>query len=202
LPTSLSNEPAISGEGAPATRYAYKASLIGSAHQFELTDTGLSWNISGRSGVWAYTDIDTIRLSYRPSSMQARRFRADINRKGGGRIAVLSTTWQTVSLMAPQDQGYRAFIGELHRRMAAAGSKAVLICGIGPVTYAAALAIVMFLAIPMAGLLVRAVLIAEWYGALFLAGFAALFIWQIGGFIRRNRPRSYHFDELPETLLP
>jgi hypothetical protein len=202
LPTSLPNQAAISGEGAPKTGYAYKASLIGSAHQFELTDAGLSWQISGRSGVWAYTDIASIRLSYRPSSMQSRRFRADINSKGGGRIAVLSTTWQTVSLMAPQDDGYRAFITELHRRMAAAGSRAALVAGIGPKTYVAALAMLTFLAVSMSGLFVRAVWTGEWYGALFLVGFAALFTWQIGGFVRRNRPRTYDFDDLPEALLP
>ena len=202
MPTSLPDQSALSGEGAPETRYAYKASLIGSAHQFELTDAGLKWKVSSRSGVWAYTDIATIRLSYRPSSMQSRRFRADINSKGGYRIAVLSTTWQTVSLMAPQDHGYRAFITELHRRMAQAGSKAALISGIGPKTYAAALAMVTFLAISMAALLVRALWIGEWYGALFLVGFAALFTWQIGGFIRRNRPRTYDFDHLPGALLP
>ena len=202
LPTSLPNQAALSGEGAPETRYAYKASLIGSAHQFELTDAGLSWQIAGRSGVWAYSDIASVRLSYRPSSMQSRRFRADIASKGGGRIAVLSTTWQTVSLMAPQDHGYRAFVTELHRRMAAAGSKATLVAGIGPTTYVAALAMLTFLAISMAGLFVRAIWIAEWYGALFLVGFAALFTWQIGGFIRRNRPLIYSFDHLPDALLP
>jgi hypothetical protein len=37
---------------------------------------------------------------------------------------------------------------------------------------------------------------------LFLVGFAALFGWQIGGFITRNRPRVYRFDRLPEALLP
>jgi hypothetical protein len=202
LPTSLPNQAALSGEGASETRYAYKASLIGSAHRFELTDAGLSWQIAGRSGVWAYTDIASIRLSYRPSSMQSRRFRADIDSKGGGRIAVLSTTWQTVSLMTPQDHGYRAFITELHRRMAAAGSKAALIAGIGPKTYIAALAMLTFLAVSMTGLLARALWTGEWYGALFLVGFAALFTWQIGGFVKRNRPRGYSFDHLPEALLP
>ena len=47
----------------PITRYAYKASLIGSAHQFELTEPDLSWQIAGRSGVWAYADIAAVRLS-------------------------------------------------------------------------------------------------------------------------------------------
>ena len=182
--------------------YAYKASLIGSAHQFELTDAGLSWRIAGRSGVWAYADIAAIRLSFRPVSMQARRFRADIDKTGGGRIAVLSTTWQTAALMAPQDHGYRAFIVELHRRLADSGSKAALIGGLGPKTYAAALALLTLLAAAMTALLIRALLIGEFSGALFLVGFAALFTWQIGGFVKRNQPRTYSFDDLPKALLP
>ena len=57
----------------------------------------------------------------------------------------------------------------------------------------AALVFVALLAVAMAGLLVRALMTGEYAGALFLVGFAALFVWQIGGFIRRNRPRSYTF---------
>ena len=38
-------------EQAPAIRYAYKASLIGAAHQFELTADGLSWRVAGRADV-------------------------------------------------------------------------------------------------------------------------------------------------------
>jgi len=37
---------------------------------------------------------------------------------------------------------------------------------------------------------------------LFLVGFAALFGWQIGGFMMRNRPQRYTFDQLPKQLLP
>jgi hypothetical protein len=192
----------LANEAVPVTRYAYKASLIGSAHQFELTDAGLMWEVAGRSGIWAYTDIAAIRLSYRPVSMQSRRFRADIENAGGRRIAVLSTTWQTVSLMTPQDHGYRAFITDLHRRMAEAGSKAALIGGIGPKAYAAALVLLSLLAVAMAGLLTRALFTGEFTGALFLVGFAVLFTWQVGGFVKRNRPRSYAFGDLPDALLP
>jgi hypothetical protein len=192
----------MSAEAAPATRYAYKASLIGSAHQFELTDDGLSWRIAGKSGVWPYADIAAIRLSYRPVSMQSRRFRADIDNIGGGRIAILSTTWQTAALMAPQDRDYRAFISQLHRRMAEAGSRAALVGGLRPRIYAAAIVLLALVAIAISGLFVRAIATSEFAGALFLVGFTALFGWQIGGFVRRNRPRAYSFDQLPEALLP
>jgi hypothetical protein len=201
LPQLPQNQ-AIAVEGAPATRYAYKASLIGAAHQFELTDEGLSWRIAGKSGVWPYAAIAAIRLSYRPVSMQSRRFRADIDNMSGGRIAILSTTWQTAALMAPQDQDYRTFITRLHERMEQTGSRAILAGGLKPRLYAAAIVLLALVAIAMAGLFVRALATNEFAGVLFLVGFAALFGWQIGGFIRRNRPQAYTFGHLPEALLP
>ncbi len=192
----------ISAPQARAASYAYKASLIGSAHRFELTDDGLSWQIGGKSGVWPYADITAVRLSYRPVSMQSRRFRADIDSADRGRIVILSTSWQTASLMAPQDRDYREFMTQLHARMRQAGSKAALIGGIGAKTYAAAIVLLALVTIAIAGLLLRAVATREWAGGLFLVGFAALFGWQIGGFVRRNRPRGYSFDMLPTELLP
>ncbi|MDE5440594.1 hypothetical protein GWG65_03835 [Bradyrhizobium sp. CSA207] len=187
---------------ASATSYAYKASLIGSAHRFELTDEGLSWQIGGRSGVWRYDEISAIRLSFRPVSMQQHRFRADVRHADGGRIAILSTSWQTAALMAPQDNGFRDFILELHARMATAGSRAELTAGLGRKTYAAVLAFLAALAAAMTGLLIRALIIGEFAGALFIVGFAALFAWQVGGFVLRNQPQGYDFDRVPRSLLP
>jgi hypothetical protein len=186
----------------PGARYAYKASLIGAAHRFELTDEGLSWQIGGRSGVWPYAGISAIRLSYRPVSMQSRRFRADIESTAHGRIAILSTSWRTAALMAPQDHDYRTFITQLHARMKQAASNATLTGGLRPRIHIAAVVLLALVATAMAGLLIRAIAVREWAGALFLVGFAALFAWQIGGFVSRNRPRAYTFDRLPEALLP
>ena len=187
---------------AAAISYAYKASLVGAAHRFELTGEGLSWRIAGKSGVWPYAAISGVRLSYRPVSMQSRRFRADIDGADRGRIALLSTSWQTSVLISPQDQDYRVFIVALHRRMAEAGSNAVLTGGLKPPLYIAALGLMALVAAAMMGLLVRAILTGELAGILFLIGFAVLFGWQVGGFVWRNRPQSYTFDHLPGALLP
>jgi hypothetical protein len=194
-------------ETASGIRYAYKASLIGAAHRFELTDEGLSWHVGSRSGVWPYAGISAIRLSYRPVSMQSRRFRADIESASPestnlGRIAILSTTWQTAALMAPQDHDYRAFIIALHARMKEAASHAMLTGGLRRPIYVVAVVLLALVGIAMAGLFIRAIATGEWAGVLFLVGFAALFAWQIGGFVNRNRPRAYTFDDLPKALLP
>ena len=189
-------------EAASVTSYAYKASLIGSAHRFELTEEGLSWQVGGRTSLWPYDEISAVRLSFRPVSMQQHRFRADVSYTSGRRIAILSTSWQTAALMAPQDNGFRAFIVALHARMAKAGSRAELTAGLGRTAYAAVLAFLALLAVAMAALLIRALMIGEFAGALFVLGFAALFAWHVGGFVRRNLPRSYSFDQLPRALLP
>jgi len=183
-------------------RYAYKAALIGAARQFDLTDEGLAWKVGGKSGVWRYADIATVRLSYRPSSMQPRRFRADIELGDRQRVTIFSTSWQTVTLMAPQDRDYTAFITQLHARMKRSGSKAALVGGLKSGLYIAGAVVVALVAISITGLLVRALAIGEFAGALFLVGFAALFGWQIGGFMRRNRPQTYSFERLPPELLP
>ena len=202
LPEPMQDPATTSTPREPAVRYAYKASLVGAAHQFELTEAGLAWRVSGRSGVWLYADISAVRLSYRPVWMQSRRFRADLDNADGERIVILSTSWQTASLMAPQDRDYRSFIAHLHGRMASCGSTARLIGGLGPSSYTAAIVLLALVALAMSGLLLRAIFTGEWAGVVFLIGFAALFAWQIGGFVRRNRPRSYRFDHLPEGLLP
>ena len=195
-------EAATSATGVDSVRYAFRASLVGAAHQFELTDAGLAWKLAGRSGLWRYADIAGIRLSYRPVWMQARRFRADLRHVNGERLTILSTSWQTAALMTAQDKEYRVFVTALHGRMMRAGSRAALTGGLSRAIYAAALALVVLLAMAMAGLLVRALAIREFAGVAFILGFAALFAWQIGGFLRRNRPVNYTFDDIPQNLLP
>lgn len=192
-----------SGEAAAdGTQYVFKPSLVGGASQFDLTDEGLSWQTRGKRGLWPLEKIAAIRLSYRPVSMQSRRFRADIEDTRGERVTIYSTTWHTVALMSPQDDGYRAFILELHRRLAEIKSKAVLVVGINPNVYLAGMAVIAVVGVAMLGLLARALFTGEFAGALFLIGFAALFAWQIGGFMRRNKPRGYAFDALPKDVLP
>ena len=91
LPEQHSGEYATGEE--PVVRYVYKASLIGAAHQFELTNEGLLWRLGSRWAVWPYAEISAIRLSYRPVSMQQRRFRADIRHKDGARLPISLTAY-------------------------------------------------------------------------------------------------------------
>jgi hypothetical protein len=181
--------------------YGYKASLIGAAHLYELTAEGLSWRTGRKAGLWLYPDIAEIRLSYRPMGMQSKRFRADLRHADGSRIVIMSTSKQTVALMQPQ-AGYRGFILDLHRHLAAAGSAALLRGGLRPGLYRAIVAALALVGVAMAALLLRALLTGEFAGAAFIIGFAVFAAWQLSDVLRRNRPRNYTFADVPADLLP
>ncbi|MDO8980914.1 MAG: hypothetical protein Q7V17_16960 [Afipia sp.] len=195
-------QPAAAGSATgDGTHYLFKSSLAGGAKQLTLSDAGLTVQAT-KTELWPLESIAAIRLSYRPTSMQAWRFRADIETLSGQSIKVFSTTWHSISQMVRQDDDYRAFITELHRRLGSINSNARLTTGINPVLYTVGLVAMALIGLSIAGLFVRALVTAEFAGALFLVAFAGWFIWQIGNFMRRNRPRGYTFDTLPKDVLP
>jgi hypothetical protein len=57
-------------------------------------------------------------------------------------------------------------------------------------------------ALGLAVLIVRALQAGALAGALFVAAFLALFLWQAGNFFRRNRPGLYRADAPPRALMP
>jgi hypothetical protein len=194
---SLLNRP---GEASDGKSYFYRASLMGPAYRFELTDEGLVWKIGRRSGLWPYADITAVRLSYRPMAMQRKRYSADLRNRVGKRLKIFSTSKQTAALMEPQF-GYPAFMATLHERLAASGSTATLSAGIKPLTFNVLLTALVLLGLAMAALLIRALYIGEFAGVVFLVLLGALFGWQGWDFLRRNRPRSYTFNDVPKDLM-
>ena len=57
-------------------------------------------------------------------------------------------------------------------------------------------------ALVLAGLTLHAVQTGAWTAAAFVGGFCALFLWQSGGYFRRNRPGRYRPDDPPRHLVP
>ncbi len=194
---SLLNRP---GEASDGKTYFYRASLMGPAYRFELTDEGIVWTVGRRSGLWPYADVTSVRLSYRPMAMQRKRYSAELRNRVGKRLKMFSTTKQTAALMEPQF-GYPAFIATLHEKLAAAGSTATLSAGIKPLTFNVLAAALALLGLAMAALLIRALVTGEFAGVVFIVLLSALFGWQGWDFLRRNRPRSYTFDDVPRELL-
>lgn len=188
-------------ESTKSLRYAYKASAAGSPHVFELTGEGMSYQSGFRSGLWRYRDIERVRLTYRPVSMLRHRFRADIRHRDGKTVKIISATWSGIVTMAPQDEAYRAFMQELHLRVASERD-VVCVAGLQPIAFALGVAAFAAILLAIATLFVRALLTGETIGALFMVGFAAWSGWYAGGFLMRNKPGRYQPQSLPARLMP
>src|SRR5436853_1369656 len=159
-------------------RYTFKPSFAGTRRQCRLLARGLEFSAGDSSRFWPYSEIASIRLTYRPVSMQSRRFRADIRTIAGLTLPIVSTNWRSIVLVEPQDKEYRAFIVDLHRRLIEAGSSAICVAGLKRPVYAVALTVAVAVVVALFGLFIRSLIIEAWSAALLVVGFAALFAWQ------------------------
>ena len=189
-------------DDADALSYAYKPSLMGALWELSLKREGLAWRLGWRSGLIRYDRIRRVRLSYRPVTMQSQRFVAEVWSDDAPKISIASSSWRNIVELARQDAAYNAFIAELHRRLAAAGSAAAFTSGLPLPVYAFGLIVFVAAGLAFAVLTVRALQAGEWAAAAIVGGFFLLFLWQVGVYFRRNRPGSYRPEALPADALP
>jgi hypothetical protein len=182
--------------------YSYKAASFGAPWEFKLRPEGLELSAGRRGGLLRYDQILRVRLSFRPVTMQSYRFQAEIWSKDFPKIRIASTSWRGIVEQVRQDEAYTAFIVELHRRIATAGAPAQFSTGMPGIVYWIGLAVFVAVALGLAALAVRALRLEEWAGAAVVGGFFALFLWQLGGFFRRNRPGVYRPESVPAIVLP
>lgn len=182
--------------------YAYKASLVGAPMEFRLAADALEWRKGRHAGRTPYDRIRRIRLSFRPATMQNHRFLAEIWLDSGPKLQIASTSWRSMVEQERLDAAYSAFVGELNRRVAAAGGTPLLQTGSPALLYWPGLAIFVGVGLTVVALIVRALQTQAWSGAAFVAAFLALFIWQAGSFFRRNWPGTYRPDAIPPQVLP
>lgn len=193
----MSVEPAID-----PTRYAYKPSLVGVASEFELHAEGVRWNRGGTLVHVPYGDIRRVRLSFRPMTMQPYRFVAEIWAMGGKKLTIASASMRSMFEQTRQDAEYNAFIAELHRRLIPFGRAIRFQSGSPFALYWIGAAVIAALCLAAAMLIVRSLQAEAWAGAAFLAAVLGFFLWQTGGFLRRNKPRVYTPEALPPEALP
>jgi hypothetical protein len=185
-----------------APAYAYKPSLMGAPWEFKLAPDVLEWRIGRHQGRTPYTRIARVRLSFRPVTMQTRRFVTEIWPADGPRLVVASSSWKSIVEQEGRDQAYGAFIRELHRRIAASGARVTFEAGSPPILYWLGLAVFVIVTLGLAVLTVRALQSGAWAAAAIIGGMLCLFVWQSGNYFRRNRPGSYRPEALPEQLVP
>ena len=182
--------------------YAYKPNLAGAPLMLWLRRDGLEWNTGRRSGLVRYDRIRRVRLSFRPATMQSYRFIAELWAPEAPKILIASTSWQGITMQQRLDAPYVAFISELHRRLAAVGSKARFQIGMPSVAYWVGLVVVTATTLSFVMLMIRAMQSDDWRATAVVGAIFAVFVWQIGNFFIRNRPGFYRPELIPPQVLP
>ena len=189
-------------EGSDEPAYSYKPSLMGAAWMFRLTPSHLAWTKGYQSGQVPYRDIASIRMSFRPVTMQARRYLTEIWAPGTPKLIISSASWKSMveqqSLAAP----YSELVLQLHRAVAAAGGQPQCASGMHPLLYWPGLLIYVAVLLGLAGLIVRALQVSSYPGALFVVAFMGFFAWQLGYFFKLNKPARYSVEAPPQDMLP
>lgn len=182
--------------------YAYRPRMIGSGNAFRLSSHSLEWNMGGYPGQIAYPMIAAIRLGYRPSNLGSSRFIAEIRPRSGAKIEIASASYKSPVAMEDQGPAYRAFILELHKRVAESGGDCRFEAGFAMWRWWPMVAISAAAAIAIVYLAIQTIAAGNMNPVLLVVGFAALFAWQMWPLINRNRPERYDPRHIPERVLP
>jgi hypothetical protein len=194
--------PGISEDDTPDPAYVFKPSLIGAWCEFKLKSDGLHWQMGVRSGRVRYERIRAVRLSYRPVTMQSRRFITEIWSTDNPKISIVSVSWRSIVEQERQDAAYVAFITDLHRRLAASKSEAQFTTGLPVFSYWLGVVVFVVVMVTIAAMIVRALREAQWSASAIIAAILAAFAYQIGNYFRRNRPVKYRPQAIPAEVLP
>jgi hypothetical protein len=195
----MSTEPATADDG---LTYTYRPSLMAAPWVFRLNEQSLEWSAGRYSGGAPFDKIRRVRMSFRPTNMQQKRFMTEIWADGCPKLPIVSSSWKSVFEQEALDRAYVEFVTELHRRMAQAGATAEFQRGGNPLIVWPGFALFTAVTLGMLWLVLRALQEAEFGGAAFIVAFIALFVWRGWNFFRRNLPGVYRPDALPELLLP
>jgi hypothetical protein len=158
--------------------------------------------MSGLPGQVAYPMIGMVRLGFRPSNFGNRRFTAEIWPSKGAKIEIASASYKSMVSMEDLGPEYRAFITELHRRIANSGGNCRFEAGFAAWRWWPMVAVAVATAIALVYVGGTTLLRGDFGAGLLVGGFMGLFAWQMWPLISRNRPMRYDPRNIPEHILP
>jgi hypothetical protein len=182
--------------------YTFKPSLMGAPCHFALRQDGLQWERGRYSGLVRYDRIRKVRMSFRPVTMQTQRYITEIWSSDNPKLQISSASWRSLIEQERLNSSYIAFVTELHRRLATAGSAAEFSNGMPVVTYWIGVAVFAASLFAIGALTVRAMLLSEWTAAALVGALFLVFAVQLGIYFHRNLPGRYRPDAIPASVLP
>jgi len=146
--------------------------------------------------------IARIRLGFRLTNFMGRRYTAEIFPRTGARMEISSYSARGIVDNANQGAAYRAFISELHRRIAKAHGDCRFEAGMAAWRFWPSVAVTLAMAAGLVYVVVRGMFGDQIVTGLVVFAAGLLFLWQMGKTVLANWPRSYSPEAIPKDVLP
>jgi hypothetical protein len=182
--------------------YRFRPRIVGAEQVFRLGPDALEWESGNQRRRIPYRDITFLRLSYRPANVTLKRFLAEIWPREGGKLSLISVSAQGPFNFEDRSKIYSPFVVELGRRIDAVQPGFRFDAGMArwrwwPATVFAGATLVALVYVA-----VQAQLMRDSSLTAVMLVFGALFIWQVGTMLLRNRPRMCEARAIPADILP
>lgn len=184
------------------TEYSFRPGLAGGDQVCRLTRDGFVWEAGGRSRLIPYRDIMSVRLSYRPGNLVSNRFIAEIWPREGGKITLVSVSVAGPVSFENRGAAYTAFVTEFGRRMEEAQPGFRFEMGMPLWRWWSA---VVFAGVTLCAFVCfigYAIKAGDIKLLLVVLAFGALFFWQVGSILFRNRRGACETKSIPTYIMP
>lgn len=182
--------------------YAYHPRIVGAPYSYRLGPDALEWDLGSHNGRLLYREIAFMRFSLRPTNLTSKRYLTEMWSRDGLKLTIASASVK--SMFSSEDRGarYRPFVTALAARVEAAAPACRFESGLPQWRWypAVVFAIATFGAVFY--VMVYALMRGEKTVAAMMAAFVALYIWQVGVMLLRNRPRVCNAQTIPAEILP
>jgi hypothetical protein len=175
---------------------------MGAIFAFRLANEGLDYEMGPRSGRVAYPMIARVRLGFRATNMLGRRYIAEIFPRIGGKMEIASASARSILDQTDQGSEFRAFITDLHRRIARSGAECRFEAGMAAWRWWPSVIVTLGMIVGLLIVVARGLLAQQFGAALIILAVGILFLWQMGSLLLANRPRVYSPDAIPADVLP
>ena len=145
--------------------------------------------------------VARIGLTYEAGKLSSGFYKTALRLKDGRAVSLTSISWSGLAQSNNQVGAYRDFVAALIEAVSRASPQARLEAGKPRFVWAAMAATTGALALAALYIAARAFMAGAIGAALVPLALGAVMIWQMGPVVRRNRPRPFTADALPDDLL-
>lgn len=185
-----------------SNNYHYREHALTDVNRLSLHSDGLASQCGERSRLYAYSDIQSVRLKFDPTRVQTNRYWMDIEFLNAPKLRVTNNSYVGFADFKDQSEKYRGFVNDLHHVLANKNAGVRYFAGSHFFSYLLSLLCTFF----VIGILIFANIYLLLTG-MFIVVFIKLilivvYLPTLFRYLKANRARQYKPDAIPELLLP